>query len=122
MNTVHQNILTCHRCIYRSGTDCTKSTLNLSEHAEAGSCPEGFYNGQPMPLRKKLDAAAKVALSIVSPANDALIAERTAICTTCHEAEMVGGLFRRCKICRCATWAKVRNASEACPIGKWGAA
>lgn len=48
-----------------------------------------------------------------------LVEQRTAVCTTCEQAEMVKGLFRRCKLCGCATFSKVRNKDEKCPLGKW---
>jgi hypothetical protein len=48
-----------------------------------------------------------------------LIDSRLAVCGTCPHAVVVGGLFRQCSICKCATWAKVRNVNERCPAGKW---
>lgn len=47
------------------------------------------------------------------------IKDRLAICQTCEYAEIVAGLFRLCRVCGCSTWAKVRNANERCPKGKW---
>lgn len=46
---------------------------------------------------------------------------RQAICNTneCGHAVSVLGVFQKCGVCGCNTWAKTRVNSEACPIGKW---
>jgi hypothetical protein len=42
---------------------------------------------------------------------------------TCRSCEFWDGLALngtgRCRKCGCSTWAKLRMASERCPIGKW---
>lgn len=53
-------------------------------------------------------------------ASPQLLAEREAICRACSEWDASG--FRgsgRCRKCGCSTWAKLRMATEKCPIGKW---
>jgi hypothetical protein len=49
-----------------------------------------------------------------------LVAHRTAVCRSCPHAELAAGVLQRCSLCGCSTWAKIRNAREACPIGRWG--
>jgi hypothetical protein len=50
-----------------------------------------------------------------------VIQRRTAICAGCEHGKVVAGMFQQCDLCACWTWAKVRNAGEACPINKWPA-
>jgi len=52
-------------------------------------------------------------------ASQQTIIQRTQMCRDCPHAQITAGVFGRCKLCGCATWAKVRNASERCPAGKW---
>jgi hypothetical protein len=51
-----------------------------------------------------------------------ILAEREATCRACPEwdAAAMGGTGR-CRKCGCSTWAKLRMATERCPIGKWEA-
>ena len=48
------------------------------------------------------------------------LAAREATCRGCDmwDAKAVNGTGR-CKKCGCSTWAKLRMASERCPLGKW---
>ena len=48
------------------------------------------------------------------------LATREATCKSCNlwDAAAINGTGR-CKKCGCSTWAKLRMASEKCPIGKW---
>lgn len=48
------------------------------------------------------------------------LASRETTCRACPEwdAQALGGTGR-CKICKCSTWAKLRMATEKCPLGKW---
>jgi hypothetical protein len=48
------------------------------------------------------------------------LAEREATCRACTEwdAQALNNTGR-CRICKCSTWAKLRMASERCPLGKW---
>jgi len=50
------------------------------------------------------------------------LASREATCRACPEwdANALNGTGR-CRKCGCSTWAKLRMATEACPIGKWQA-
>ena len=47
---------------------------------------------------------------------------REATCRACHEwdAEALNATGR-CRKCGCSTWAKLRMATERCPLGKWEA-
>lgn len=51
-----------------------------------------------------------------------ILAARQAICRACPEWEAAAlNATGRCRKCGCSTWAKLRMASEACPLGKWSA-
>ena len=51
-----------------------------------------------------------------------ILAAREATCRACPEwdAAALGG-SGRCRKCGCATWPKLRMATESCPLGKWKA-
>jgi hypothetical protein len=49
-----------------------------------------------------------------------ILADREALCRACEwwdDSALKG--TGRCKKCGCSTWAKLRIATERCPIGKW---
>ena len=51
-----------------------------------------------------------------------VLAEREATCRACPEWDAAAlNSTGRCRKCGCSTWAKLRMATEACPIGKWKA-
>lgn len=51
-----------------------------------------------------------------------ILAEREATCRACAEWDAAAlNSTGRCRKCGCSTWAKLRMATEACPIGKWKA-
>jgi len=50
------------------------------------------------------------------------LAERESICRTCDQWDAAAlRNTGRCRKCGCSTWAKLRMATERCPLGKWGA-
>ena len=109
------------------------------------SCALGFYNGKPSKMfcehcmsfggNKIENANLNLPQQAISfgksianwsaggffqtPSN--IFSERKAICRACPEwdACALNGTGR-CKKCGCSTWAKLRMATEKCPIGKWG--
>jgi hypothetical protein len=47
---------------------------------------------------------------------------REATCRACPEWDAQAlNATGRCRKCGCSTWAKLRMATEACPLGKWEA-
>ena len=51
-----------------------------------------------------------------------ILAAREATCRACAEWDAAAlNATGRCRKCGCSTWAKLRMATEACPIGKWKA-
>jgi hypothetical protein len=50
------------------------------------------------------------------------LAAREATCRACPEWDATAlNATGRCRKCGCSTWAKLRMATERCPIGKWEA-
>jgi hypothetical protein len=50
------------------------------------------------------------------------LATREATCRACPEWDAQAlNKTGRCRKCGCSTWAKLRMATERCPIGKWEA-
>ena len=48
--------------------------------------------------------------------------KRQSICKKCDEWDSVSfNGTGRCRKCGCSTWAKIRMATERCPLGKWEA-
>lgn len=60
---------------------------------------------------------AKSGMQIAEPVH---VQERKTICAGCEfwDSEALKGTGR-CKKCGCSTWAKIRLATESCPIGMW---
>jgi hypothetical protein len=51
-----------------------------------------------------------------------ILAEREATCRACPEWDPSAlNNTGRCRKCGCSTWAKLRMATETCPLGKWKA-
>jgi hypothetical protein len=50
------------------------------------------------------------------------LATREATCRACDQWDASAlNSTGRCRKCGCSTWAKLRMATESCPIGKWKA-
>ena len=50
------------------------------------------------------------------------LAQREATCRACPEWDATAlNNTGRCRKCGCSTWAKLRMATERCPLGKWEA-
>lgn len=51
-----------------------------------------------------------------------ILASREATCLECPEWDAAAmNSTGRCRKCGCSTWAKLRMATERCPLGKWEA-
>jgi hypothetical protein len=114
----------CHRCPKvqarcQGACLCTVSGLDIVDHAASGQCPAGYFGHLTASQFAQGVAGIAKALTGTGGASNELVVERTAICRDCPEAELVAGAFHRCRICKCATWAKIRNATEQCPASHW---
>jgi hypothetical protein len=67
-------------------------------------------------------AVRKFAASNFIPTPPEALATRQDICKACPEWDAQAlNKTGRCRKCGCSTWAKLRMATEKCPIGKWEA-
>ena len=73
-------------------------------------------------LKTAAQAAVRFARSGFTTTPPEILAEREAICRACPEWDAQAlNATGRCRKCGCSTWAKLRMATECCPLGKWGA-
>ena len=72
--------------------------------------------------RSALLAGTKFTASGFAATPPEALAAREATCRACPEwdAAALNGTGR-CRKCGCSTWAKLRMATERCPLGKWEA-
>jgi hypothetical protein len=74
------------------------------------------------PIASALTAASRFAQSGFATTPPEALAAREATCRACHEWDAAAlNNTGRCRKCGCSTWAKLRMATERCPLGKWGA-
>ena len=67
-------------------------------------------------------AAARFTASGFATTPPEILSAREATCRACPEWDAQAlNSTGRCKKCGCSTWAKLRMATERCPIGKWEA-
>jgi hypothetical protein len=102
---------TCSLCIERGE--------NTPEHAAQ-------VKANPPSLPQQAASLGKSLLNWTSsgftPTPPDILAAREATCRACPEwdAAALNGTGR-CRKCGCSTWAKLRMATERCPLGKWEA-
>jgi hypothetical protein len=90
----------------------------------AGQLVDKSALGTSPPFRQQFRAASTAAHRfarsgfVVTPPG--ILAAREATCRACPEwdASALNGTGR-CRKCGCSTWAKLRMATERCPLGKW---
>ena len=67
-------------------------------------------------------ASSRFACSGFATTPPKILANREAICRACPEWDATAlNATGRCRKCGCSTWAKLRMATERCPLGKWEA-
>jgi len=72
---------------------------------------------------RALRASARFARSGFQTTPPEILASREATCRACPEWDANAlNNTGRCRKCGCSTWAKLRMATERCPLGKWEAA
>ena len=107
------------------------------------SCKLGYYGGKPSkgvcrtcvelgknkPQNNFLNQAASLGKALVNWTDSGftatppdILSAREATCRECPEWDSAAlNNTGRCRKCGCSTWAKLRMATERCPIGKWEA-
>lgn len=125
--TFAERLRVCHKCEHRhrpcrGPCPCLIDGKDIIEHARAGECPKGKYTEpiQPGLVAKVAHGAAGIAAAVagVDKASDEEIERRQAICKGCEFAVKVLGVFKKCGKCGCVIKAKIRLASEHCPLEK----
>lgn len=93
---------------------------NVLQEIKAKRSQNSSYPGAATIVKSAVIAAAKWANNGFKSASETAIMSRTKICESC-EFWSPGALRQtgRCRRCGCATWAKIRMASESCPEQKW---
>jgi hypothetical protein len=67
-------------------------------------------------------AVGKFSASGFKPTPPEILSERESICRSCDQWDATAlRNTGRCKKCGCSTWAKLRMATERCPLGNWEA-
>jgi hypothetical protein len=75
-----------------------------------------------MAIESVLSAGAKWTASGFATTPPEALATREATCKACPEWDAAAlNNTGRCRKCGCSTWAKLRMATERCPLGKWEA-
>ena len=65
-------------------------------------------------------SAAKYTASGFATTPPEILSAREAACRACAEWDAAAlNATGRCRKCGCSTWAKLRMATERCPLGKW---
>jgi hypothetical protein len=90
---------------------------------------QDFLNKMPENLREKhkqlrsaLNAGRLFVSSGFTVTPPEIIAAREEICRACPEWDATAlNETGRCRQCGCSTWAKLRMATESCPLAKWSA-
>ena len=102
---------TCALCIERGE--------NTPEHAARIKAAPPSLPQQAASLGKSL---VNWTSSGFAPTPPDILTAREATCRACPEwdAQALNNTGR-CRKCGCSTWAKIRMATERCPIGKWEA-
>jgi hypothetical protein len=99
----------CNRCIERGE--------NTPEHAAKLKANPPSLPQQAASLGKSLVNWTASGFKTTPPE---ALAAREATCRACPEWDAAAlNNTGRCQICKCSTWAKLRMASERCPLGKW---
>lgn len=71
-------------------------------------------------MRSAILAGSKFTASGFSATPPEILATREATCRACPEWDAAAlNATGRCRKCGCSTWAKLRMATERCPMGKW---
>ena len=97
--------------LYESISKPRQSISSVNKSSTMATMLETFYNSSKRFLRAGFATTPPEAL-----------ATREATCRACPEWDATAlNNTGRCRKCGCSTWAKLRMATERCPIGKWEA-
>jgi hypothetical protein len=107
---------------------CQACSCKVEFESPCASCPNGKWKEQfcisPPSLKKQISSLAKSSQRWIRSglrlSDQKTIQQRVDICSKCEFWEQ-NALIQtgRCMKCGCSTWAKIRVATEKCPVGKW---
>ena len=98
---------------------CISRGENTPEHAAQLKATPPSLPQQAASLGKALVKWTASGFSATPPE---ILATREATCRACPEWDAAAlNATGRCNKCGCSTWAKLRMATERCPLGKWDA-
>jgi hypothetical protein len=103
---------------WRNGVESRKSAHAMArQHVRIEPQPPPRMSQMIKTASKAVTNFARSGFATTDPKT---LASREATCRGCDmwDAQAVNGTGR-CRKCGCATWAKLRMASEKCPLGKW---
>ena len=81
--------------------------------------PEHIRSGRAAAIRA-MQATGRFARSGFATTPPEILAQRETTCRACPEWDAQAlNSTSRCRKCGCSTWAKLRMATERCPLGKW---
>jgi len=105
------------KCIYKY--DDNISIVNINEFLETIPIE---YRDWAKRINSAILSSINFASSGFNTTPQEILTERESICRSCDQwdAKAINGTGR-CKKCGCSTWAKLRMATERCPLGKWEA-
>jgi hypothetical protein len=125
---MEERVAYCEKChffinkgdVFQCGKN--KRILNFFIQHANSVCPENRWSQPSLPQQ-----AASLGKSLLnwtasgfSPTPPDILAVREATCRACPEWDDTSmAKTGRCRICGCSTWAKLRMATERCPLGKW---
>jgi len=107
------------REIYKDDFELYESIKNPQTLAESKSQVNPTLWEQ---MRNVGFAVGKFTASGFKPTPPEILTERESTCRSCDQWDAAAlKNTGRCKKCGCSTWAKLRMATERCPLGKWEA-
>ena len=84
--------------------------------------PPTFFSKKTKQAQSVARAVTRFARAGFATTPTDILAQREATCRACPEWDAVAlNATGRCRKCGCSTWAKLRMATESCPLGKWEA-
>lgn len=85
--------------------------------------PPTFFSKKTEQAKSVTRAVTRFARSGFATTPPEILAAREATCRACDQWDAAAlNATGRCRRCGCSTWAKLRMATERCPLGKWEAA
>lgn len=117
----------CSTCQFNNDGKCSKLDENIRMAVFFPDCPEGLWEANEnypkltQQLKTFASSMANWVKNGLTRVPEEIYDKRLLVCKSCEfwDGKALKGTGR-CRKCGCSTWAKLRLASEKCPIDKWG--